>query len=116
VQAFRRGRSGDGLESEKVSDCICGRWKFEIRSVHDFAGERFAARDLDGLSTVVGLLTTGVASRAGLSAAQIFGARQFVAGVIDDFVGLKAGWCIGAEAGYFAGDDQNNQGQKRLEQ
>jgi hypothetical protein len=75
-----------------------------------------AARDLDGLSTVVGLLTTGVASRAGLSAAQIFGARQFVAGVIDDFVGLQAGWCVGAEAGYFAGDDQKNQGQKRLEQ
>jgi hypothetical protein len=64
----------------------------------------------------VGLLTTGMASHARLSAAQIFGARQFVAGVIDDFLGLKAGWCIGAEAGYFAGDDQKNQGQKRLEQ
>ena len=65
---------------------------------------------------MVGLLTTGVASRAGLSAAQIFGARQFVAGVIDHFVGLKAGWGIGAEVGDFAGDNQQNQGQKCLEQ
>ncbi len=53
------------------------------------------------------------AGGAGLGSAQIFGAREFVGGVIDDFVGLNAGRGIGTEAVNFVRknhEDENDEG------
>jgi hypothetical protein len=41
-------------------------------------------------------LSAGLAVGARLSAAEVFGARQLVAGVIDNFVGAL-GWSVGTE-------------------
>src|ERR1039458_1945191 len=78
VQAFGRRWSGDGFELEQVGDRIRGRRKFEIGSVDDLLRERSAASDMNGLGAVMGFLSAGAAGGAGLSAAQILGAGEFV--------------------------------------
>jgi hypothetical protein len=66
---------------------------------------------MNGLGAVMGFLSAGAAGCAGLSAAQILGAGEFVARVVDDFVGLQAGRGVGAEAGDLArnNDDYEKQ-------
>lgn len=44
------------------------------------------------------LLTSGSGGFAGLRSAEVFGARELVARVINDFIRLQFGWGIGAKA------------------
>ena len=71
---------------------------------------------MNGLSTVMGFSSSGAGGCAGLSATQVFGAREFVTGVVDDFVGLDAGRGVGAKAGDLAGKDHQHEDQKGLQQ
>ena len=52
---------------------------------------------------------------AGLRSAQIFGAGEFVSGVVDDFIGLKARRGIGAEPCDLTRDDHQNKKQEGLQ-
>jgi hypothetical protein len=98
VQTLRRRRSGaGGLEGEKVGDGAGGGGQSKIRSVDDLLCERPAASDVNRLSTVMRFPATSAAFDASLGAAQIFGAWQFVARVIDHFIGLQPGRSIGTE-------------------
>lgn len=74
MQAFRGSRRGngsgrDGLEGEKIGDCVRRRGKFEVGGVDDFLNQGSAAGDFDGLSAVMGLMTASACRGAGLSAA-----------------------------------------------
>ncbi len=97
MQAFRRGRAGGGLKGKQVGDCVRGGKEFKVRSVDDFRRQRTAASHVNGLGAVMRFLTAGVAVGARLSAAEVLGARQFVAGVINNFVGAQLGWSVGTE-------------------
>jgi hypothetical protein len=54
---------------------------------------------MNGLSAVMRFPAARAAGGASLRAAEILGARQFVPGVVDYFIGLQPGWSIGAKAG-----------------
>lgn len=62
------------------------------------------------------LLTSGAAGDAGLSSAEVFGARQFVAGVVDHFVGLQLGRGVGTQAGNLPRKNRDDEQQERLKQ
>ena len=96
MQAFRRSRAGGGLQGQQVGDCVSGGKKFKARSVNDFRCQRTTASHVNGLGAVMRFLSAGLAVGARLSAAEVFGARQLVAGVIDNFVGAL-GWSVGTE-------------------
>ena len=64
----------------------------------------------------MGLLTSGAAGGAGLSSAEVFGARQFVAGIVDHFVGLQLGRGVGTKAGNLTRKNRDDEQQKRLNQ
>jgi hypothetical protein len=57
--------------------------ELELGSVGDRFGRLLAAGYVDGLRGVMSLPTSSASGFAGLSAAAIFGLRQFVAGVVD---------------------------------
>ena len=116
MQAFRRRWSGDGLEGEQVGDGAGGSWEFEIGRIDDFLGERCAASDVDSLGTVMGFPSAGMAGCAGLSAAQIFGAGEFVSRVVDDFVGLETGCGVGTEAGNLSRNEYQHEKQKGFQE
>jgi len=54
---------------------------------------------MNSLSPVMRFLATGAASGSGLGAAQVLGARQFVAGVIDHFIRPHFRWRVRTELG-----------------
>lgn len=85
-------------------------------SVDHLLGKRGAASDLDGLGTVMSFAAARAAGGGGLGSTQIFGAGQFVGGVIDDFVWLDARRGVGTEAVNFAGKNHENENQKCLQQ
>ncbi len=100
MQAFRRRRAGaGGFEGEQIGDGARGGRKFEVGSVDNFRSERAAASYVNGLGAVMRFVTAGAAGGSGLGAAKVFGARQFVAGIIDHFIGLYLGWGVGAKLG-----------------
>ena len=57
--------------------------------------QRSAARYMNGLGAMTCFLTAGAAGGAGLRAAEVFGPRQFVAGIIDHFIGFQLRWSVG---------------------
>jgi hypothetical protein len=71
---------------------------------------------VNGLGTVMCFLATCVAGDSGLSAAEVFGARQFVARVVDHFIGLQFGRRVGTEPKYLPRKNDNNEEQERLQQ
>ena len=97
MQAFGRRRAGGGLQGQQVGDCVSGGKEFKARSVHDLRRQRTTASHVNGLGAVMRFLTAGLTVGARLSPAEVFGARQLVAGVIDNFVGARLGWSVGTE-------------------
>jgi hypothetical protein len=71
---------------------------------------------VDGLGSVMRFVTTGAASGSGLGAAKVFGARQFVAGVIDDFIGTHLGHRVGTHLGNLSGKNHDDKQQECLQQ
>jgi hypothetical protein len=71
---------------------------------------------VNGLGSVMRFMTTGAAGGSGLSAAEVFGARQFVAGVIDHFIGLHLGWRVGAQLGDLLRDYDQDEQYERFQQ
>jgi len=63
----------------------------------------------------MGFVAAGVSGCAGLGSAEIFDAGKFVAGVVDDFIGLQMGRGVGAQAVDFAGNDDDGEDQKSFE-
>src|SRR5208282_3480833 len=116
VQALGWRRPGIGLEGEQVGDCLARKRKLKVGSVDDLLRPRGAASYVNGLSPVVGFLTSGAACGSGLGAPEILSARKFVARVVNDFVGLQLGRCIGAELVDLPGKDHDHKYQERLQQ
>jgi hypothetical protein len=54
---------------------------------------------MNGLSAMMRFLPTGAAARAGLGAAEVFGARKFVARIVDHFIGLYLRRGVGTKPG-----------------
>ena len=98
MEAFRRGRAGVGLNGKQVGDRFGGGRKFEVRSVDDIRRHRAAASHVNGLGAVMRFLAAGVAGRARLGAAEVLGARQFIAGVIEHLIGTHLRRGVGTEA------------------
>ena len=115
MQAFGGRRSGVGLEGEQVGDGDGGSGKLKVGGVDDLRGERCAARDVNGLGTVMGFVASGACGGAGLGSAEIFDAGEFVAGIVDDFIGLQTGRGVGAQSVDFAGNDDDREEQKGFE-
>lgn len=70
---------------------------------------------MNGLCVVMGFVAAGAGGCARLGTAKVFDAGEFVAGVVDDFIGLQAGRGIGAQAVDFAGNDDDGEDQERFE-
>ena len=70
---------------------------------------------MNGLGSMMGFVTAGAAGSSGLGAAKIFGARQFVAGVIDYFIGTHLGCGVRTEAGNLARNHYDDKQQEGLE-
>ena len=97
VQTLRGRRSGIGFKSEQVRDRIGGRREFQVRSIHNAWRERRTASHANGLRAMMSLLAASAAGDAGLRAAEIVGARQFVAGVVDHFIRANLRRGVGTE-------------------
>jgi len=65
---------------------------------------------------MVRFLAAGAAGRTCLGAAKVFGAWQFVAGVIDHFIRTHLGWRVGTEPGDLWRNDYDDEQQKRIQQ
>ena len=63
----------------------------------------------------MGFMAASAGGCTGLSSAEVFDAREFVAGVVDDFVGLQMGCGVGAQAVDFAGNDDDGEEQECFE-
>ena len=70
---------------------------------------------MNGLGSMMGFVTAGAAGSSGLGAAKIFGARQFVAGVIDHFMGPYLGCGVRTEPGNLARNHDDDKQQEGLE-
>ncbi len=70
---------------------------------------------MDGLGPVMRFVATGAAGGSGLGAAQIFRARQFVAGIIDHFIGLYLRRRVGTKLGNFLRDNDQDKQQQRFQ-
>jgi hypothetical protein len=70
---------------------------------------------MNGLGTVVRFLASGAAGGARLGAAKVFGARQFVAGVIDDFVGFQLCRSVGAKLVNLPRENDDDEQQEQLQ-
>jgi hypothetical protein len=109
VQAFggRGTRAGGccfGFEGEQVSHRARAGRKFKVGGVDDFRREGSAASYVNGLSSVMGFVTASATGGSGLGASQIFGAREFVAGVIEHFIGPYLGCGVRTKLGDFLWD------------
>ncbi len=71
---------------------------------------------MNGLGPVMRFVASGAAGDSGLGAAQVFGARQFVAGVIDHFIGLHLGRSVGTKLGNLLRDNDQNKQNECFEQ
>ena len=71
---------------------------------------------MDGLGSVMRIVTTGAAGGSGLCAAQVFGARQFVAGIIDHFIRTHFGCRVGAQFINLAWKNYHNKDQEGFQQ
>ena len=78
--------------------------------------ERITASHANRLRSMVRLLATGAAARSGLSAAEVFGARQFVRRVVDDFIGAQLRCGVGAQAVNLPRKNHDDEQQERLQQ
>jgi hypothetical protein len=121
VQAFQRRRTWVGgcrvgFEGEQVSYRTRSGRKFKVGSVDDSRRERASAGYVNGLGSVMRFLTAGAACDSGLGAAEVFGAGQFVAGVIDHFIGPHF-WCgVRAELGDLLRDYDEDEQHEGFEQ
>ncbi len=70
---------------------------------------------MNRLRAVMSFAATGASGCAHFRAAQIFGARQFVWGVIDDFIWLQLRGSVGAQMGDFSRNVQQKQNCNELE-
>ena len=61
-------------------------------------------------------LAAGTAVHAGLRSAQVFGAREFVAGVVDHFIRTHLRRRVGAKAIDLPRENGNHKQQERLQQ
>jgi hypothetical protein len=61
-------------------------------------------------------MTTGAAGGSCLGAAEVFGAGQFVAGVIDHFIRLHLGWSVGAKLCNLLRDYDQDEQYERFQQ
>lgn len=107
TQTVGRRRSGDGLERrrfkcEKVRYGIVGRGYPEIGSVDDAGNEGAAAGDMNCLSAMVCFTASGAAARTGAGSAEVLGARQFITGKVNYFIGFQLWRSIGAKLLNFA--------------
>ena len=78
--------------------------------------ERTTASHANRLRSMVRLLAAGAAAGSGLSAAQVFGARQFVGRVVDDFIGAQLRCGVGAQAVNLPRKNHDDEQQERLQQ
>jgi len=99
MQAFGGRRWNHVLELEKIRHGVGRRGQLEIRRVHDSWRKRRSASDANGLRAVVSFAASGAAGCARFRATQIFGARQFVRRIVNDFVRLQRRRGIGTQAG-----------------
>src|SRR5262249_31678698 len=83
AHTLRWRRAGIRLDCEQVGHSVRRGRELQVRGIDHLGDERFAARNFDGLSAMVRFLPSGLARSAGLGSAEILGARQFVAAVID---------------------------------
>jgi hypothetical protein len=104
-----------GLEGEQVSYCSGSGREFKVGSIDDSWGERASTGYVDGLGSVMRFVTTGATGGSGLGSAKVFGARQLVAGVVDDFIGTHPGCCVGAEMVNLSGKNHDYEQQERLQ-
>jgi hypothetical protein len=65
---------------------------------------------------MVSFLAASAAIHAGLRSTQVFGAREFVAGVVDHFIRTHLRCGVGTEAIYLPRKNGNHKQQKRLQQ
>jgi hypothetical protein len=89
--------------------------QLQIGSIDDLVCQRTAARNVDGLSAVVGFAASGVAGAAGLSATEVLGAGQFVARVVNDFVRAQLRRGVGAKTSDFSRENAHQDQQKGLQ-
>ncbi len=61
-------------------------------------------------------LTARAAGYAGLRTAEVFGPRQFIAGVINHFIRLQLRWRVGAELVNLSRKNDDDKQQERLQQ
>jgi len=115
VQTFGRSRAGIRLEGEQIGDGFAGRWEFKVGSVDDLRRKPAAACHVNGLSAVMRFLASGAAGGTGLGAAEIFGARQFVAGVVDHFVRFQLCRRVGAKLVNLPRENDNDEQQEQLQ-
>jgi hypothetical protein len=94
---------------------IGGRRQLEIRGIDDFFGERSAASDTNGLRAVVSFLASRSCSFSCLRSTEVFGARKFVAGIVDNFVRMKLGRRVGAKAVDLARESDRGEYQEQLQ-
>src|SRR5580700_8504264 len=71
---------------------------------------------MNGLGSVMRFMASGAPGGSGLGAAQVFGARQFVAGIIDHFIGLHLGWSVRAKLGNLLRDNDQDKQHERFQQ
>jgi hypothetical protein len=71
---------------------------------------------VNGLGTVMRFLSAGAAGCASLGAAQVFGAWQFIAGIVDHFKGPDFGSGVGAETCNLPRKNHDDEQQERLQQ
>ena len=105
-----------GLEGEQVGDGCAGRRKVEIGGVNHLRRERTAASHANGLGSVMPLLAASMPSRARLCAAKIICARQFVSGVVDNFVGAQLRRGVGAQTVDLTRNNHDHRQKERLQQ
>jgi len=70
---------------------------------------------VNGLGSVMRFLTAGAAGGSGLRAAKVFGARQFVARIVNNFIRTHLGWRVGTELGNLSGKNRDDEQQERLQ-
>ena len=116
MKSLCRRRAGIGFERKQVGDRAGGRRKFKVRSIDNSWGQRAAAGHANGLGAVMRFLPAGAAVDSGLRAAQVFGTRQFVAGVVNHFIWTKLRCSVGAESLNLPRKNGNDKYQESLQQ
>ena len=115
AQSFRRRRPRIRLNGQQVRHRVARGRKLKVGRVHDFGNERAAARNLDGLGAMVRFVAAAAAGGSGFSAAQILGAGQLLAAVIDHIVTRKSGRDEGTQLGDLHLDRDRRENQKGLQ-